>query len=223
MSLTQPFLIKNRKTIILALIISFLTGSVGFFYSRMNHYIDENKRKDTIIFTQTRDYYTKDSLHVIETTEQIMTKKEYEKLHKEDSVKLAQLGIKTRNLESIISMDFKSHGSFSPKVTYSDTILWVNTVDSIVFDTVQVEKESFNDGYLKYDRIKIGEQKPIVNYTYQDSLFIAKNLYHKINKLPNFLPKLRTWIGRKNDVKLNVLFSNKATTIKGLRFISIEK
>ena len=71
---------KYKAKIIVAVIITILIGLIALLFNLWQNAITESKRKDTIILTKTKEYYTKDSLKVIEVTQQQMTIKEYEEL-----------------------------------------------------------------------------------------------------------------------------------------------
>lgn len=211
---------KYKAKIIVAVIIAILTGLIALLFNLWQNAIIESKRKDTIILTKTKEYYTKDSLKVIEVTQQQMTIKEYEELNKKYVEKIKSMNIKTNRLEEIISTNIQVSNNFIPNVSSYDSITFFT--DSIVYDTIKVYNEKYNDGYLDYKRIQIGDKAPVVSYTYTDSLLLVVNKYHKIEKRPKFLPKLREKLGRKNDYKINAVFSNKACKISDLRYIKIK-
>lgn len=219
----KAFWKKNKSKIILAVVIAILTGAVAFLWNRMNHYIDECHAKDTIIYTQTHDYYTKDSVHVIETTQQQMSLNEYKSKDSLNARKIEAMGVKMKRLESLVSFNYTAGNSFTPHKEICDTVLWLNGYDTLFFDTVKVEKESYNDGYLIYSRIQVADKPSLVKYTYTDSLIAAASVYHKIKHCPGLLPKLREKIGRKLDVKLDASFANKNAIIKDIKYIKIIK
>src|SRR5574343_1512476 len=121
-SIINDIIKKYKAKIIVAVIIAILTGLIALLFNLWQNAITESKRKDTIILTKTKEYYTKDSLKVIEVTQQQITIKEYEELNKKYVEKIKSMNIKTNRLEEIISTNIQVSNNFIPNVSSYDSI-----------------------------------------------------------------------------------------------------
>ena len=212
---------EDKRKILTPCIIAILTGLIGLLFSLWQTSLKNLRDKDSILYSKTTKY-TLDSIHYItETTEQRMTIKEFKKLHERDSLAFNNLNIKLRNTEHIINAGITLHGNFIPKASVTDTV--VELMFSEKYDTLKVYKDYFTDGYLTYNRVQIENKEPSIIYSYKDKLLLNINRYHNLRKAPNLLPKLRTFLGKKKDYKVNAVFSNPLAKVDSLEFITIKK
>lgn len=214
------FFAKNKTKIIIAALILLLCGLSIFFYSNWRYTVAESKAKDTILFAKTTQH-TNDSIHYYtEATEQQMTIEQYKKLHETDSL-TTLMAINLRNTEHIINMQLIASGQFTPHETVYDSLIVFSPKE--IPDTIQVTKDTYDNGYLKYKCIQLAQGPKLVNYTYTPGLSININLYHLVKKWTKFLPKLRAKLGAKNDRKVDVISNDPNLKISKLDFITIHK
>jgi uncharacterized protein YneF (UPF0154 family) len=170
----KDFWKKQKIKIILSIVITILTGIIGFgfsiFQKKIEKEIETRNRMAEIVFTRQIQYTDKMGRLVTEVTEQRVTMQEYQRMIDNGDVEkmklqkqIESMGIQLKKVESM--------GTYGVEIKYDSLPILVYLTDSTEFDSI-------SDGFVTLKRMRnIDCDTAIYNILVKDSLIWSINWY----------------------------------------------
>lgn len=180
---------------------------VFIYNSVLKERTEDLERNQEVLLSEIENYRTKDSLHVAQVGQLVLSQKELKNSYK-DLYRLVKT-IKGDKVEAVTTTNTETNTIFKEKVR--DSIVFINS------DTLQAKVLHYEDNWTKFEGILVKDSLTAKIQT-RDSLVVVTSLEKK-----RFLGiKVPIWLSGYRRRVQQVLSKNPNTKIENVQFITIK-
>lgn len=180
---------------------------VFIYNSVLKERTEDLERNQKVLLSEIENYQTKDSLHVAQVGQLVLSQKELKNSYK-DLYRLVKT-IKGDKVEAVTTTNTETNTIFKEKVR--DSIVFINS------DTLQAKVLHYEDNWTKFEGILVKDSLTTKIQT-RDSLVVVTSLEKK-----RFLGiKIPIWLSGYRRRIQQVLSKNPNTKIENVQFITIK-